>query len=156
MIFGRRLAAAAFALAGALMAGEAWAYEPQDVIRALYTEPTITMDAIRSAGYFARDLDGALKHDKSNVGFVGAVDFDYRYGAQGMQIKGLELVADIDHDEARVVAVFKNFGKANSVDWTLCRRPNGDWRITNASSNTGAQAWDLRQMLRLPTDGVRC
>ena len=155
MIFGRRHAAAALALAGALMAGEAWAYEPQDVVRALYTEPTVSMEPIRSAGYFARDLDGALKRDGASPGLVGAAVFDFRYGAQGMQIKGLELVADIDHDEARVVAVFKNFGKANSVDWTLCRRPNGDWRITNAASNTGAQAWDLRQMLRLP-ENIRC
>jgi hypothetical protein len=148
MFFGRRLLATFLALAGAMMATGAWAYEPQDVVRALYTEPSVSMEPIRSAGYFARDLDGALKS--------GGSGFDFRYSAQGMQIRGLELVADIDHDQARVVAVFKSSGKANSVDWTLCRRPNGDWRITNAASNTGAQAWDLRQMLSLPETVVRC
>ncbi len=63
---------------------------------------------------------------------------------------------DIDGDQALVVAVFKNFGKANSVDWTLCRRSNGDWRIVDAGSNTGREEWDLRRMLNLPVDRARC
>ena len=143
---GPRHAAAALALASIFAAAPALASQPQEVVRSLYTEPSLSLDADRSAGYFSNDLKGAMR----------PLGFDYRYGAQDLQISGLELVADVDHDQARVVAVFKNYGKANSVDWTLCRRPDGDWRIADASSNTGPQDWDLRQMLRLPAASVRC
>jgi hypothetical protein len=151
----RILAAAAglFVLAGSGAAHAAM--EPKDVVLTLYSEENLSLSAARSQVYFARDLDAALKADTSRPGEVGAVDFDYRYGAQDLQVSGLQLIQEVDNDEARVVAVFKNFGKANSVDWTLCRRPTGEWRIADASSNTGAEDWDLRQMLRLPTP-VHC
>jgi hypothetical protein len=155
MILGRPLAGAVLAIASAL-AGPALAVEPQEVIRAFYSEPSVSLQSPRSAGYFARDLDAALKRDSSRPGEVGAVDFDYRYGAQDVEISGLQFVADVDNDQARVVAVFKNFGRAHSVDWSLCRRPDGDWRIADAHSNTGPEEWDLRQMLRLPAEPVRC
>ncbi len=66
------------------------------------------------------------------------------------------LLPQIDNDQAKVVAVFKNFGKPQSVDWTLCRTASGDWRIADASSNTAQVAWDLRQILGLRSDPVRC
>ncbi len=153
---GWRRAATALAIGIGMIAGPASAQEPQDVIRAIYTEPNLSFTALRSAGYFAHDLDAALKVDSSNPGEVGAVDFDYRYGAQDAEISGLQFVPEVDGDVARVVAVFKNFGKANSVDWTLCRRSNGDWLIADAASNTGQVEWDLRQMLKLPPDRIRC
>ncbi len=66
------------------------------------------------------------------------------------------LLPQIDNDQAKVVAVFKNFGKPESVDWSLCRTPGGEWRIADASSNTYAVAWDLRQLLGLRADVVHC
>ncbi len=155
MSSGRRLAA--ICMAGVLAAsGHAFAQEPLEVVQALYSEQNLTFTPSHSAAYFARDLDTALKIDAGNPGEVGAVDFDYRYGAQDTAISGLELLPEVDNDQARVVAVFKNFGKANSVEWTLCRRANGDWRILNAGSNTGSEEWDLRRMLKLPADRFRC
>ena len=146
MSSGPRHAAAALVLASILAAAPALANEPQDVVRSLYTEPSLSLDEARAAVYFSSDLEGAMR----------PLGFDYRYGVGDLQISGLELVTDVDHDQARVVAVFKNYGKANSVQWTLCRRPDGAWRIADAFSNTGPQDWDLRQMLRLPTASVRC
>jgi hypothetical protein len=84
------------------------------------------------------------------------VDFDYRYGFRETEISGFALLPQVDNDEASVVAVFKNFGEPESVDWTLCRTASGDWRVADASSNTGPQSWDLRQILRLPQASVRC
>lgn len=150
MIRGLRLSALALAIAGAL-AGPALAVEPQEVVRALYTEPSLSLDAAKSAGYFAADLDQAMKRYPATP-----ASFDYRYGPQELQVSGLQLVTDIDNDHARVVAVFKNKGRAHSVDWTLCRRGEGDWRIADAHSNTGPEEWDLRQLLRLPAEPVRC
>ncbi len=152
---GQRLAA--ICMVSVLAAsGRAFAQEPLAVVQALYGEQTLTFTPSRSATYFARDLDTALKIDAGNPQEVGAVDFDYRYGAQENEVSGLELLPEVDNDQARVVAVFKNFGKANSVEWTLCRRANGDWRIANAGSNTGSEEWDLRRMLKLPVDRLRC
>jgi hypothetical protein len=138
-------------LASIFAAPPALANEPQEIVRALYTEPSASLDPDRSAGYFAADLAGAMQAKR-----ISPASFDFRYGAEDMRISDLHLVTDIDHDHARVVAVFKNYGKANSVDWTLCRRTDGDWRIADASSNTGPQDWDLRQLLGLPSGAVRC
>jgi hypothetical protein len=153
MNLGLRHAAVALVLASIFAAAPALAQtdQPEDVVRALYTEPSTAMDADHAQSYFSVDLAGAMRVRK-----IAPASFDYRYGAEDMQISGLQLVADIDHDQARVVAVFKNYGRANSVDWTLCRRPDGDWRIVDASSNTGPQAWDLRQLMALPAQNARC
>ncbi len=129
---------------------------PKALIVALYAEPTLTLEAARAASYFARDLDSAIRQDTSNPGEVGVMDFDFRYGAQEVDISGLQMLQEIDNDQARVVVVFKNFGHPQSVNWTLCRRTDGQWRIANAASNTSKDSWDLRDMLRLAADRIRC
>lgn len=148
---GQRHAALALMLASIFAACPALASEPQQVVQQLYGEPSTALDAGRVEGYFSADLAGAMR-----VRRIEPASFDYRYGLEDMRISDLQLVTDVDHDHARVVAVFKNYGKANSVDWTLCRRPDGDWRITDASSNTGPAAWDLRQLLGLAPQDGRC
>jgi hypothetical protein len=150
------LAAAAAAWVVSAGFSAAAASEPKELVGAFYAEPSVTLGPGRTGGYFARDLDVALRGDASSPGQVGAVDFDYRYGAQDLQVRGLQLIQEVDNDQARVVAVFKNFGRAHSVDWSLCRRANGEWRIADVSSNTGPQDWDLRQLLSLPADRIRC
>jgi hypothetical protein len=139
-------AAAAAALLAPALAGAA--EDPKDVVGALYTESSLAFGPAKSAGYFSRDLDAAL----GAAARAGRqpVDFDYRYGYRDLQISGLEILQEVDNDQARVVAVFKNYGRANSVDWALCRRPDGEWRIDDASSNTGEAEWDLRRTLNLP------
>ena len=139
-----------------LVATPALAGAPQDLVRSLYTQESFNLSPLQSAAAYAHDLDAALQADSSTPGEVGAIDFDFRYGAQDEQISGLNFIEEVDHDQASVVAVFKNFGKANSVNWTLCRRSDGDWRIADAWSNTGSDAWDLRDMLKLPRERVRC
>ena len=143
-------------LFGALgVATGAAAREPVDVVQALYAEPGLALGPDRMPAYFARDLDAALERDAVDQGRLASIGFDYRYGAQANQISGLQFIPELDNDQAKVVAVFKNFGKPNSVDWTLCRRADGDWKIVDATSNTGSTTWDLRQILGLP-DKVRC
>lgn len=138
-------------LASIFAAAPAMATEPQQVVQQLYGEASTSIDAGRARDYFSADLAGAFR-----VRRIAPASFDYRYGLEDMRITELQLVTDVDHDRARVVAVFKNYGKANSVDWTLCRRPDGDWRITDAASNTGPAAWDLRQLLGLPAQNAQC
>jgi hypothetical protein len=151
----RRLATAAIALAALCAAGSAQAQmSPKALVQQLYGEPTLSMDGRGLDRYLAGDLSQAMKAD-SHPGEVGAIDFDYRYGAQDVEIAGLNILEVIDNDDAQVVAVFKNFGKPHSVNWKLCRRSSGDWRIYDAWSNT-SETWDLRQMLRLPPQHGRC
>ena len=142
--------------AAAGTASAASAREPEDLVRALYGEAGTPLTPDRMPAYFSRDLDAALERDAADQGQLASIGFDYRYGAQSAQISGLQFIPEVDNDEAKVVAVFKNYGKPNSVDWTLCRRADGDWRIVDASSNTGATTWDLRQILGLPADRIRC
>ncbi len=145
-----------WAVLALLAATPALAGAPQDLVRSIYGHEALSLSPAQSAVYYAHDLDAALQADSSNPGEVGAIDFDFRYGAQDEQIAGLNFIEEVDHDQASVVAVFKNFGKANSVNWTLCRRSDGGWRIADAWSNTGRDTWDLRDMLKLARDRIRC
>jgi hypothetical protein len=156
MSLGRSLAAAAVAALAAAPAAS-FAQTPISVVQALYAEPALSVDSPAAHSVFAADLDAALKAD-STPGEVGAIDFDYRYGAQDTRISGLQLLEEVDGNLAKVVAVFKNFGRPESVDWLLCRRSSGEWRIADASSNTDRDSppWDLRDLLKLPRDRVRC
>ena len=150
-----RLGLAAIALMSLCAAGAAHAQmSPKALVQRLYGEPSLTMSGESERRYLADDLAQAMAAD-SHPGEVGAIDFDYRYGAQDVQIAGLNILEIIDNDDAQVVAVFKNFNRPHSVNWKLCRRPSGEWRIYDAWSNTGEE-WDLRTMLRLPAQHGRC
>ena len=140
-------------LAAFLAAPAAFASEPADVVQQFYASPSLAFGAGGSQGLLASDLAAALRAGPPGP---SPVDFDYRYGFKETEITGLAFLPQVDNDEAKVVAVFKNFGRPESVDWTLCRTPAGDWHIADASSNTGPQAWDLRQLLGLRPDPVRC
>ena len=140
----------------ALAASPALASEPQDVVRQLYAEPSLAFGGPGSQAVLASDLQGALSQRAARTAGASPVDFDYRYGAKETEISGFMLLPQVDNDQAKVVAVFKNFGRPESVAWTLCRLPDGDWRIADASSNTESVAWDLRQILGLRPDQVRC
>ncbi len=151
-----RIAAVIVAGAAALLASPALASDPQDVVRQLYAQPGLAFGGPGSQEVLASDLHGALSQRTAGVQGASPVDFDYRYGAKETEISGFMLLPQVDNDEAKVVAVFKNFGRPQSVDWLLCRMPTGSWRIADASSNTGQTAWDLRQILGLRADQVRC
>jgi hypothetical protein len=151
----RKTALAALVLGCLCGAGAARAQtSPKALVQRLYGEPSLSMDGRGLDRYLATDLSGAMKAD-SHPGEVGAIDFDYRYGAQDLRIAGLNILETIDNDEAQVVAVFKNFNRPHSVNWKLCKRAGGDWRIYDAWSNTGEE-WDLRQMLRMPAAHGKC
>jgi hypothetical protein len=115
------------------------------------------------AGVFARDLASAYRTDISHPGEVGEVDFDWRYGAQDVQITELKIEAArlkpgampmADRGEVR--ATFKHIGEPNEVLYRVCRAQRGAWRIADVSSNSGDDKWDLRQLLKLDPERVRC
>ncbi len=149
---------ALIAAAAALLASPAFADAPapEAVVQQLYAESGLAFGGPGSQQLLASDLYGALLRRSAAAQGSSPVDFDYRYGAKETEISGFMLLPQIDNDRAKVVAVFKNFGKPQSVDWTLCRMPAGDWRIADASSNTGQAPWNLRQILGLRSDPVRC
>jgi hypothetical protein len=156
MKLGWRGAALILALGlGASTSAEA-ARSPLEVVQALYAEPNIAFGGPQSSGYLAQDLVSALRTAPTYGPSRRPVDFDYRYGARETEISGFMLIPRDDGDATRVVAVFMNFGRPESVDWTLCRGEDGDWRIADASSSSDSQSWDLRQILRLPQASVRC
>jgi len=148
--------ALALSLGAMLAAASAFAGGPQDVVQQLYAEPALAFGGPGSQQVLSSDLEGAIQARIARSPGSGPVDFDYRYGAKQTEISGFELLPQIDNNQAQVVAVFKNFGKPESVDWTLCKAPNGDWRIADASSNSDSTAWDLRQILGLRQDQIRC
>ncbi len=148
--------ALALSFAVLLAAVPAWAAGPQDVVQQLYAEPSLAYGGPGSQLVLSSDLDSAIQARAARAPGVSPVDFDYRYGSKETEISGFELLPQVDNNQAQVVAVFKNFGKPESVDWSLCQGADGGWRIADASSNSGPQAWDLRQLLGLRTDQIRC
>jgi hypothetical protein len=151
-----RIPALVLSLGALLASSAALASEPGDLVQLLYAAPGMALGDAGSQGLLASDLAAAVRAARSGSEGSRPVDFDYRYGFKETEITGLAFVPQVDNDEAKVVAVFKNFGRPESVDWTLCRTPAGDWHIADASSNTGPEAWDLRQILGLRPDPVRC
>lgn len=151
-----RIAALMISLGAALSASTAFAADPQDVVQQVYAEPALAFGGPGSQAVLATDLEAAIRARTSQSPGASPVDFDYRYGFKDTEISGFMLIPQTDNDTAKVVAVFKNFGKPESVDWALCRLPNGAWRIADASSNTSETAWDLRQILGLRPDQVSC
>ena len=144
------LCAAGLAPGGGALA----ATPPKALVEEVYAKMSVNMDGSDMGRFMTSDLLGAMRRS-TPAGDAGPVDFDYRYGAQDADISGLNILEMIDNDDAKVVAVFKNHGRPFSVNWKLCRRATGDWRIYDAWSNTGEE-WDLRQMLRLPAAHGRC
>lgn len=153
---GSWIAALVVSLSAGLSAPAASAAEPQDVVQRIYAEPAVAIGGPGAQLVLSSELVRALRARAPGSSGAGPFDFDYRYGAKDTEISGFMLIPQIDNDSAKVVAVFKNFGKPESVDWTLCKTPDGDWRVADASSNTGPTAWDLRQMLGLRSDPASC
>lgn len=121
------------------------------IVRALYAPQVAPFpDKPEHDPFFTPELARALKKD-SHPDEVGAVDFDYRYDAQDVQMSDLQLIAVNTLDGERVIARFNNFRKPYEVDYDLVLTRDG-WRIADVSApaQQGDQAWSLRAMLKLP------
>jgi hypothetical protein len=140
--------------AGAAAASAQAAVSPKALVGMVYEKMAVNMDGSDMGSYLTADLLQAMRRS-TPPGEAGPIDFDYRYGSQDPDISGLNILEVVDNSDAKVVAVFKNHGRPHSVNWKLCRRASGDWRIYDAWSNTGAE-WDLRQLLALPPQPRSC
>jgi hypothetical protein len=122
-----------------------------DLLRDLY-KPTAAPfpDSPAKDPFFTEEVARAIKRD-SHRGRVGAMDFDYRYGAQEVQVREVTVTAVNTLDGERATARFVNQGKPYEVHYDLTLTRQG-WRIANvyAPPQQGDTAWDLRQMLKLP------
>lgn len=121
---------------------------PVALIHALYAEPHIPVEAGTVRRYFTEEFVPGLTPPDDGPGPVG---FDYRFSAQDADITSLEVVETAAGPEgSRVEVRFRNFGESRTVAWDLCRRPNGAWRILNASNRE--DSWSLRDLLELPAE----
>jgi hypothetical protein len=121
------------------------------VVRDLYKPGTAPIpDAPGKDPFFTPDLARALKAH-SYPGRPGAIDFDYRYGAQTLEVSEVTVTAANTLDGERVAARFDNIGKAYEIDYDLLETRDG-WRIADVSApaQQGDGPWDLRQMFKLP------
>ncbi|HVY33713.1 MAG TPA: hypothetical protein VG960_04755 [Caulobacteraceae bacterium] len=122
------------------------------LVQALYAPSVMPFpDKPAKDPFFTLDLAKAMKRD-SHPGEVGAIDFDYRYGAQDVQLSNLRITAINTLDGERVVARFENAEKPFEVDYDLVLTRDG-WRIADVSApaQQGDEAWSLRAMLKLPS-----
>lgn len=125
--------------------------DPEAMIRGLYARHALPEGRALDR-YLARDLANAYRKDSASPDEVGAAnDFDWRYGAQDVQIRDLRFARS-----GPVVRVsYRSFGRPYTVNWSLCRRGPG-WRIADVSGQGGGETWSLRGLLKLPSPGVRC
>jgi len=146
----KRLLAAALSLAApAAVAAEI----PGDVVARIYREEGAVIAPAKLPGYYSRDLAKALRKDQAAEG-VGAIGFDWRYDSQDPRIENgqtTEEVAGGPHGSL-IEVKFIDGGAPRTVNWLLCRRPNGDWRV----SNVYTAAWNLRAQLDLPPEPITC
>jgi len=126
--------------------------DPDQLVRGLYRLKNIPVSHAGVDRYFSRDLARAMKNDMKSKDEVGVLDFDYRYGAQDFEIKGLTFARQGAGNGATVTASFSNFGKRQVVTYRLCLAPKG-WRIAGIAGRSDEEKWDLRQMFKLPARG---
>ena len=114
------------------------ALTPEGLVQALYMEPAIPTAAPHVRLYFTEPLVEGLSGEDG-------VGFDYRLDGQAGAIAGLvvEEVASAP-DGSAVVARFNRAGRPVSMAYDLCRRENGEWRITNVRSVQND--WNLRDL----------
>ena len=121
------------------------------VINDLY-KPSLTPvpDRVSEDPFFTEDLARALKAH-SHPGRDGALDFDYRYGAQTLDVSEVVVTAVNTLEGERATARFNNIGKPYEVNYDLMETRDG-WRIADVSApaQQGGGAWDLRAMFKLP------
>ena len=136
-----------------LAATPAWAVEsPEAVLQRIYAEERAVVAPAKLPGYYSRDLAAALRKDQESEE-VGAVGFDWLYDAQDAEITGLTFEAIADGPDGSLIeARFRNFDEPKTVRWTLCRRANGDWRVSDVATD----AWSLRRLLSLPPEPATC
>ncbi len=136
----------------ALMVSPAVALDdPDQLVRAIYTRDALPTSERDMAWFYAADLKRALKAD-SRPGEVGAIDFDFRYGAQDFDVTGLKFSKTGQSSEATVAASFVNFGKPMTIVYRMCLGRTG-WKIADVTDGGGE--WRLRALLKLPS-AVRC
>ena len=114
------------------------AMTPEGLVQALYMEPAIPTAAPHVRLYFAEPLVEGLSGDEG-------LGFDYRLDAQDGVMTDLvveELAAG--PEGSSVVARFNRAGRPVSMAYDLCRRSNGEWRITNVRSVQND--WNLRDL----------
>ena len=121
---------------------------PIALIHALYADDVNPLDAATVRRFFTDEFAAGLPAPE---GEAGVINYDYRYLAQDTEITAflIEEVAS-GPEGARVEARFENFGEPTTIAWDLCRRADGQWRITNASNRE--QGWSLRDSLELPAE----
>ena len=139
---------AVLALAGAPAAA---LDDPDQLVRAIYTRDALPTSERDMAWFYAADLKRALKAD-SSTGEVGAIDFDFRYGAQDFDVTGLTFSKVGQNAEATVTARFINFGKPKTITYRMCLGRTG-WKIADVTDGDGE--WRLRALLQLPAQ-ARC
>ena len=156
-MFARALLAVSVALAVApALTTPAQAFDdPGQMVRGLYRQKTIPDSPARIDRYFAHDLAAAMRKDSSVKDEVGAIDFDYRYGAQDWKITGLTFAEAKSPAGAEITARFRNFGKANTVVWRMCKARDG-WRVADVAGHSAEDTWALRDLLKMPKGPVAC
>lgn len=120
------------------------AMTPEDLVQALYMEPQIPTAAPHVRLYFSEPLVEGLSGEEG-------IGFDYRLDAQDGSVADLvveELAAG--PEGSAVVARFNRAGRPVAMAYDLCRRPNGEWRITNVRSVQND--WNLRDLTGADAD----
>ena len=142
------------AIGGGLLASSAMAAPapptPGALIHRLYAAKDMPISHRDFARYFSADLTRAYWRDRAAADRrheVPLLDGDFRYDAQDFEITELAIATvNAGPERADVGASFRNFGKPTKIRYTLCRRPNGAWRIMDVSMPSGG----LRELYHLP------
>ena len=130
--------------------------DPEQMVRGLYHLKNAPIAAAQLDRLFARDLTRAITKDGKSKDEVGALDFDYRYGAQEWKIRGLKVATTAKELAGAEIEVrFRNFGKPNTVTYRMCLAKRG-WRIADISGRSAEDKWSLRDLLKLTKQKIDC
>jgi len=135
--------------------------DPDQLVRAIYDAKSLPTTELDSDRILARDASAAYKLQLKADEPKPATDFDWRYDSQEWEITDLVISRGSNpafrdgRTFSDVTVTFKNFGKPETVVWTLCLGVSG-WRVADVKGGDGEGAWTLRELLEIPPGEVQC
>lgn len=117
---------------------------PMPVVAALYDSGPLPATQDEAEIYFTRELATALMENATSATPETAIDFDYRSWAHVNAVEDIRYRVG-QHNEPGRAEIYTAFGYPGAasgmqLQWDMCKRADGQWRIANITATQTADA----------------
>lgn len=117
---------------------------PMPVVAALYDSGPLPATQEEAENYFTRELATALMHNATSAPPEEVIDFDYRSWAHDSEVEDIRYRvgqhAEPGQAEIYTAFVYPGIGAGMQLQWDMCKRADGQWRIANITATPTGDA----------------